>query len=73
MYMYLGTNKMQLRTFSRHVGGWQGEIKGKSAAAGKIGGGILESIMIKNSTVTKFPYTNQQLKTLATKPTPTFS
>ena len=72
MYMYLGTNKMQLRTFSRHVGGWQGEIKGKSAAAGKIGGGVLESIMIKNSTLTKFKYTNAELKTLALKPTPMF-
>ena len=49
MYIYLGDIKMQLRTFSRHVGGWQGEIKGKTAAAGKIGGGVLESIMVKNS------------------------
>ena len=72
MYMYLGTNKMQLRTFSRHVGGWQGEIKGKSAAAGKIGGGVLESIMTKNSTLTKFKYNNVELKALALKPTPIF-
>ena len=28
--------------------------------------------MVKNSTLTKFPYTNNELKTLATKPTPTF-
>ena len=62
---------MQLRTFDE-VKSWQGEVKGKTASAGKIGGGILESIMIKNSTITKFPYTNAQLKTIATKPTPTF-
>jgi len=72
MYIYLGDAKMQLRTFSRHVGSWQGEIKGKSAAAGKIGGGILESIMIKNSTLVKFKYTNAELKKLAIKPTPIF-
>ena len=70
-YIYLDKIKMQIRTFDE-VKGWQGEVKGRTASAGKIGGGILESIMIKNSTVTKFPYTNQQLKTLATKPTPTF-
>ena len=62
---------MQLRTFDE-VKSWQGEVKGTSASAGKIGGGILESIMIKNSTVTKFKYTNNELKTLATNPTPTF-
>ena len=70
-YIYLDKIKMQIRTFDE-LKGWQGEVKGRTASAGKIGGGILESIMIKNSTVTKFPYTNQQLKTLATKPTPTF-
>jgi len=70
-YIYLNKIKMQIRTFDE-LKGWQGEVKGRTASAGKIGGGILESIMIKNSTVTKFPYTNQQLKTLATKPTPTF-
>ena len=70
-YILLGDQKMQLRTFD-NAKSWQGEVKGKSAAAGKIGGGVLESIMIRNSTLTKFPYTNSQLKTLATKPTPTF-
>ena len=70
-YIKLGTQRMQLRTFSP-VSSWQGEVKGKGAAAGKIGGGILEAIMIKNSTLTKFPYTNAQLKVLATKPTPAF-
>ena len=70
-YIYLDKIKMQLRTFDE-VKSWQGEVKGTSASAGKIGGGILESIMIKNSTVTKFKYTNNELKTLATNPTPTF-
>ena len=72
MYIYLGDIKMQLRTFSRHVGGWQGEIKGKTAAAGKIGGGVLESIMVKNSNLSKFKYNNAELKKLAIKPTPIF-
>ena len=70
-YIKLGTQKMQLRTFSP-VSSWQGEVKGKGAAAGKIGGGVLESIMVKNSTLIKFPYTNAQLKILATKADPTF-
>ena len=73
MYVFLGKEKikMQLRTFDEGKG-WQGEIKGKGASAGKIGGGILESIAIRNSTLTKFPYTNSQLLTLAKKPTPIF-
>ena len=33
---------------------------------------MLESIMVKNSTLIKFPYTNAQLKILATKADPTF-
>ena len=70
-YIYLNKQKMQLRTFDL-VGGWQGEAKGKGAGAGKIGGGVLESIMVRNSTLTKFPYTNKELKTLAMKPTPKF-
>jgi hypothetical protein len=38
---------MQLRTFSAGMSGWQGEIKGTSAAGGKIGGGNLqESLML---------------------------
>ena len=70
-YIKLGTQRMQLRTFSP-VSSWQGEGKGKGAAAGKIGGGVLEAIMVQNSTLTKFPYTNAQLKALAIKPTPAF-
>ena len=67
-YIYLGPkkdkNKMQLRTFSE-ASSWQGEVKGKAAAAGKIGGGVLEAIMVRNSTLTKFPYDNKTLKDLA--------
>jgi hypothetical protein len=66
-YILLGGQKMQLRTFD-NAKSWQGEVKGKSAAAGKIGGGVLEAIMIKNSTLTKFPYNNRTLKGLATNP-----
>lgn len=34
--------KMQIRTFSAGMSGWQGEIKGKAAAGGKVGGGNLQ-------------------------------
>ena len=72
-YILLGKEKtkMQLRTFDT-AKSWQGEVKGKSAAAGKIGGGVLESIMIRNSTLTKFSYDNRTLLTLAKNPTPQF-
>ena len=69
-YIYLGKDKkvkMQLRTFD-NAKSWQGEVKGKSAAAGKIGGGVLESIMVRNSTLTKFPYDNETLKRLSSDP-----
>jgi hypothetical protein len=66
-YILLKKERMQLRTFSA-VSSWQGEVKGNSAAAGKIGGGVLEAIMIKNSTLTKFPYNNRTLKGLVTNP-----
>ena len=69
-YIYLGKDKkvkMQLRTFD-NAKSWQGEVKGKSAAAGKIGGGVMESIMVRNSTLTKFPYDNETLKRLSSDP-----
>ena len=73
LYILLGKQRMQLRTFAT-ASSWQGEAKGAGAGvgAGKIGGGVLEAIMVNNSTLTMFPYTNAQLKTLATKPTPAF-
>ena len=70
-YILLKKERMQLRTFSA-VSSWQGEVKGNSAAAGKIGGGVLEAIMIRNSTLTKFPYDNNTLKGLSTNPPPQF-
>ena len=73
LYIGLGKQRMQLRTFAT-ASSWQGEAKGAGAGvgAGKIGGGVLEAIMINNSTLTKFPYTNAQLKTLASQGKPPF-
>lgn len=64
-----GAGQMQLRTFGNFQ--FQGEIKGKSAAAGKIGGGVILAILskVKGVTTTK---TNNQVKSLARKPTPQF-
>ena len=73
LYIGLGKQRMQLRTFAT-ASSWQGEAKGAGAGvgAGKVGGGVLEAIMVRNSTLTKFPYTNAQLKTLATQGKPPF-
>jgi hypothetical protein len=40
--------KMQLRTFSNEGTSFQGELKGKTANQGKIGGGVLRSILSRN-------------------------
>lgn len=40
------TIEMQIRTFSNGMSGWQGEIKGSTAAGGKIGGGNLQEALI---------------------------
>tara|TARA_R110000765_G_scaffold4464_11_gene14050 strand:- start:152 stop:1576 length:1425 start_codon:yes stop_codon:yes gene_type:complete len=40
--------KMQLRTFSNDGTSFQGELKGKTANQGKIGGGVLRSILSRN-------------------------
>lgn len=49
---------MQLRTFSSGLSGWQGEIKGKAAAGGKVGGGNLEQgLLLSGIKATQF--TNQ--------------
>ena len=39
--------KMQLRTFSNDGTSFQGELKGKTANQGKIGGGVLRSILFR--------------------------
>ena len=41
--------RMQLRTFSGDGTSFQGELKGKEAAQGKIGGGILKNFLEKHS------------------------
>ena len=38
--------EMQIRTFSNGMTGWQGEIKGSTAAGGKIGGGNLQESLV---------------------------
>lgn len=40
------TTEMQIRTFSAGMSGWQGEIKGATAAGGKIGGGNLQEALV---------------------------
>jgi len=40
------TTEMQIRTFSAGMSGWQGEIKGTTAAGGKIGGGNLQDALV---------------------------
>lgn len=37
--------EMQIRTFTNGMSGWQGEIKGATAAGGKIGGGNLQEAL----------------------------
>jgi len=70
VYIRFGGKEMQLRSFDK-VKGWQGEIKGTKAAGGKIGGGVLESILFQQTKV-KFKYNSAQIKNLAQKPTPQF-
>ena len=54
-----GTLKeMQIRTFSAGMSGWQGEIKGATAAGGKIGGGNLEAALTMAGIPTS-SFTNQ--------------
>ena len=48
--VYLTTssgNRIQLRTFNNNGTSFQGEIKGKAANQGKIGGGILKTLLAK--------------------------
>jgi hypothetical protein len=42
VFDYNGEKRMQLRSFSSRMTGWQGEIKGKNANMGKIGGGVIQ-------------------------------
>ena len=71
MYITFGGLKMQLRSFSK-AQSWQGEIKGSKAAGGKIGGGILEAILKKQTNIS-FPYgTGTSMGRIASRPTPEF-
>lgn len=70
MYFQMkGAGNIQLRTFGNFQ--FQGEIKGKSAAAGKIGGGIILAILEKVTGISN-KLAARKVKQLATKPTPQF-
>ena len=47
IYMYMSGQEVQFRTFSGDSA-WQGEIKGASAAGGKIGGGNVNFYCMKH-------------------------
>lgn len=53
--------KMQLRTFSTDGTSFQGELKGKTASQGKIGGGVLKMLLSKNG-AGDIPAQNEALK-----------
>ena len=70
MYIFIGDLKMQFRSFE-DTKSWQGEIKGTSAAGGKIGGGPLQAIL-EGVTRVKFKYDERTIQQLSKKPNPTF-
>ena len=67
-----GTGQIQLRNFSSRPepSSWQGEIKGKSAAGGKIGGGILIQSAIDAGVSRTQLCIPQSFKPYIDKPTP---
>ena len=70
MYFQMkGAGNIQLRTFGNFQ--FQGEVKGRTAAAGKIGGGIILAILEKITGISN-KLSAKQVKTLASKPTPQF-
>ena len=70
MYFQMkGAGNIQLRTFGNFQ--FQGEVKGRTAAAGKIGGGIILAILEKITGISN-KLTAKQVKALASKPTPQF-
>ena len=70
MYFQMkGAGNIQLRTFGNFQ--FQGEIKGRTASAGKIGGGIILAILEKVTGITN-KLSARQVKALATKPSPQF-
>ena len=64
-----GARNIQLRTFGNFQ--FQGEVKGRTAAAGKIGGGIILAILEKITGISN-KLSAKQVKALASKPTPQF-
>src|SRR6056300_525849 len=52
---------MQFRTFSTDGSSFQGELKGKTASQGKIGGGVLRMLLAKNG-AGDIPAQNEALK-----------
>ena len=70
MYFQMkGAGNIQLRTFGNFQ--FQGEVKGRTAAAGKIGGGIILAILEKITGISN-KLSAKQVKGLASKPTPQF-
>ena len=70
MYFQMkGAGNIQLRTFGNFQ--FQGEIKGRTASAGKIGGGIILAILEKVTGITN-KLSARQVRALATKPSPQF-
>ena len=70
MYFQMkGAGNIQLRTFGNFQ--FQGEVKGRTAAAGKIGGGIILAILEKITGISN-KLSAKQVKALASKPTPQF-
>lgn len=63
--------EIQLRTFSSRPdpGAWQGEIKGKTAAGGKIGGGVLMKAAKDNGIADSALFKPSQALTIAKNPT----
>ena len=67
-----GVGQIQLRNFSSRPepSSWQGEIKGKSAAGGKIGGGLLIAGAISSGVPISQLMIPQQFRPYIDKPTP---
>lgn len=67
-----GPGLIQLRNFSSRPepSSWQGEIKGKFAAAGKVGGGLLMAAAVSSGVPSTKLMIPQQFKQYIDKPTP---
>lgn len=72
VYGTYGEDKQQIqfRSFSSDLTGWQGEIKGKSASAGKIGGGSSILVLQLSGVADESLIHPAEMSLLALKPTP---